>query len=165
MEHKTINFDNTVFILLSFEGPDPYSLAGGLGTRIVNLSLALAGKGFQTHLFFVGDPKAKGEETINQGRLTLHRWCQWISDYYPDGVYQGENDKVNDFNDSIPPFIVDRIVKPVIASNKLVVILSEEWHTAEAVRAISNQELRWLLEGLAIDQPKAVKKMDFGACL
>lgn len=29
----------------------------------------------------------------------------------------------------------------------------------EAVRNISWQELRWLLEGLSIDQPKAVKKI------
>jgi transposase len=36
---------------------------------------------------------------------------------------------------------------------------------AEAVRAISNQELRWLLEGLSIDQPKAVKRMNFGTCI
>lgn len=36
---------------------------------------------------------------------------------------------------------------------------------AEAVRAISDQELRWLLEGLSIDQPKAVKKMDFSVCI
>jgi transposase len=36
---------------------------------------------------------------------------------------------------------------------------------AEAVRTISNQELRWLLEGLSIDQPKAVKRMNFGACI
>jgi transposase len=36
---------------------------------------------------------------------------------------------------------------------------------AEAVRAISSQELRWLLEGLSIDQPKAVKRMNFGACI
>lgn len=29
----------------------------------------------------------------------------------------------------------------------------------EAVRSISKQELRWLLEGLSIDQPKAVKRL------
>ncbi len=29
----------------------------------------------------------------------------------------------------------------------------------EAVRSITNQEFRWLLEGLSIDQPKAVKKL------
>ena len=32
---------------------------------------------------------------------------------------------------------------------------------AEAVRAITPQEFRWLLEGLSIHQPKAVKKLDF----
>jgi transposase len=36
---------------------------------------------------------------------------------------------------------------------------------AEAVRSITDQELRWLLEGLSLDQPKAVKKMDFGVCI
>lgn len=35
-----------------------------------------------------------------------------------------------------------------------------QWpRTEEAVRNISWQELRWLLEGLSIDQPKAVKKV------
>jgi len=36
--------------------------------------------------------------------------------------------------------------------------------SAEAVRTITYQELRWLLEGLSIDQPKAVKKIDTHAC-
>lgn len=139
MRPTEISADNTIFVLLSFEGPDLYSLAGGLGTRITYLSQALAGMGFPTHLFFIGDPKARGEETIYHGRLTLHRWCQWISEYYPNGVYQGENDKVNDFNDSIPPFVVDRITNPAISRDKLVVVLSEEWHTAEAVCRISEQ--------------------------
>lgn len=31
---------------------------------------------------------------------------------------------------------------------------------AEAVRTITHQEFRWLLEGLSIDQPKAVKKLN-----
>lgn len=35
-----------------------------------------------------------------------------------------------------------------------------QWpRTQEDVRLISDQELRWLLEGLSIDQPKAVKKV------
>jgi transposase len=29
----------------------------------------------------------------------------------------------------------------------------------EAVRSITNQEFRWLLEGLSVDQPRAVKKL------
>lgn len=36
---------------------------------------------------------------------------------------------------------------------------------AEAVRSITYQEFRWLLEGLSIDQPKAVKKLKIGTCL
>jgi transposase len=36
---------------------------------------------------------------------------------------------------------------------------------AEAVRSITYQEFRWLLEGLAIDQPKAVKKVKTGAII
>jgi transposase len=36
---------------------------------------------------------------------------------------------------------------------------------AEAVRSITIQEFRWLLEGLSIDQPKAVKKLNITACL
>lgn len=34
---------------------------------------------------------------------------------------------------------------------------------AEAVRLITVQQLRWLLEGLCIDQTKAVKKLDTSA--
>jgi glycosyltransferase involved in cell wall biosynthesis len=131
--------DNTEFVILSFEGPDRYSLAGGLGVRVTNLSQALSHAGFPTHLFFVGDPAKQGEELDTAGKMNLHRWCQWISEYYPNGVYQGENDKVNDFNKSIPPFVIDRIIKPALADSKLVVILSEEWHTAEAVCRLSEQ--------------------------
>jgi glycosyltransferase involved in cell wall biosynthesis len=128
-----IDSENTIFILLSFEGPDRYSLAGGLGVRVTNLSQELYRAGFQTHLFFVGDPRGKGEEIKYDGGLVLHRWCQWISQYYPNGVYQGENEKLFDFNRSIPDFLVERIIKPAAAQNKLVVILGEEWHTSEVM--------------------------------
>jgi glycosyltransferase involved in cell wall biosynthesis len=130
--------DNTQFVVLSFEGPDRYSLAGGLGVRASNLCQSLASSGYHTRLIFVGDPKQPGEETREEGRLVLHRWCQWISDYYPDGVYQGENEKLHDFNESVPWFVCDRVVKPAVEQNKLVVILGEEWHTAEAMCRISD---------------------------
>jgi glycosyltransferase involved in cell wall biosynthesis len=139
MGQAGIAADSSLFVLLSFEGPDLYSFAGGLGTRITNLSRSLAGIGFLTHLFFIGDPRRNGEETTSGGRLVLHRWCQWISEYYPSGVYQGENEKVNDFNQSIPPFVIERVIKPALTEDKLVVILSEEWHTAEAVCRLSEQ--------------------------
>lgn len=133
MRRKNINADNTIFVLLSFEGPDPYSLAGGLGVRMINISQILTHMGFPTHFFFIGDPKLKGEDPIKGSRLVLHRWCQWISEYYPDGVYQGENEKLYDFNESIPVFVTDHILKPAVDQDKFVVILGEEWHTAEAM--------------------------------
>ena len=132
-----ITSENTEFILLSFEGPDVYSLAGGLGVRVTNLSESLADMGFPVHLFFVGDPHLKGEETLQCGTV-LHRWCQWISHYHPNGVYQGEFEKMHDFNHSIPGYITEHIVKPAVKRGKLVVIMGEEWHTAETMINISD---------------------------
>jgi len=135
---QSITPGNTEFVILSFEGPDSYSLAGGLGVRVSNLSQALAELGFHVHHLFIGDPREKGEEVRHGGNIILHRWCQWISEYYPNGVYEGENEKLNDFNKSAPPFIVDRIVKPKVSRDKLVIVLGEEWHTAEAICNISD---------------------------
>ena len=140
-----INPNNSVFVLLSFEGPDAYSLAGGLGVRAVNLARALARQGFLTHFFFVGDPRLKGEDPVAGGKIILHRWCQWISEYYPDGVYQGETGKLRDFSESIPRFVTEEIVKPAASQGKMVVVLAEEWHTAEAVCRLNE---RLSLEGL-----------------
>jgi glycosyltransferase involved in cell wall biosynthesis len=129
---------NTVFIILSFEGPDRYSLAGGLGIRVANITRTLADMGFPTHLFFIGDPKNKGEEHISEDTC-LHRWCQWISEYYPKGVYEGEPDKIRDFNKSVPPYIIEHIARPAIQQDKVLVILGEEWHTAETMWRLSDQ--------------------------
>ncbi len=136
--NNNITTENTIFVLLSFEGPDGYSLAGGLGVRITNMAQTLASKGFRTHLFFIGDPRKPSEEIASRGKLMLHRWCQWISHYYPNGVYHGENEKLYDFNKSLPWFVVDSIVKPAVARGKLVVVLGEEWHTVEAIYRISD---------------------------
>lgn len=128
-----ISEENTIFVILSFEGSDLYSQAGGLGVRVTHLSDTLAGEGYETHLFFIGDPDLKGEEKCQRGKLVLHRWCQWISAYYPLGCYQGENEKLGDYTRSIPPYLLDNIIEPAVSEGKLVVILAEEWHTAEAV--------------------------------
>jgi glycosyltransferase involved in cell wall biosynthesis len=138
MRQTNITPENTEFVLLCFEGPDAYSMAGGLGVRIEHLSSTLAKMGFVTHLFFVGDPEHQGEEARFEGKLALHRWCQWVSRYYPNGVYQGENEKLYDFNESIPWFVKERIIKPAVAQGKLVVILGEEWQTAEAMCRLSD---------------------------
>lgn len=129
---------STTFIIVSFEGPDRYSLAGGLGVRVAELSRALAAAGHQTHVLFVGDPFRPGREVVGEGRLVLHRWCQWLSKYYPRGVYEGEEAKLYDFNESAPPFVVDALVRPALAAGQRVVIMGEEWHTAEAMCRISD---------------------------
>jgi glycosyltransferase involved in cell wall biosynthesis len=133
-----ITAENTEFVIISFEGPDHYSLAGGLGVRVTNLSSTLAALGFPVHLIFVGDPGNTGEEKRCDGNLILHRWCQWISEYYPDGVYHGENEKLYDFNESMPWFVAEHIVKPAAARGKMVAVLGEEWHTTEAICRISD---------------------------
>jgi glycosyltransferase involved in cell wall biosynthesis len=127
------------FHLLSFEGPDAYASAGGIATRVSGLADALAGAGFETHLWFVGDPNMDGHEV--RGRLTLHRWCQWISRYHPEGVYAGEEGKRADFVRSLPPILVHETLLPrLIDPNEQAVILAEEWHTVDAVL-----HLDWLL--------------------
>ena len=76
------------FHVLSFEGPDEYARAGGIASRVTGLVRALADAAYETHLWFVGDPARPGHES--QGSLHLHRWCQWISQYHPSGVYEAE---------------------------------------------------------------------------
>ena len=128
----------TVFVLLSFEGPDVYSQAGGLGVREKGLSRTLAQLGYETHLFFCGDPDLPGEETQEKGRLHYHRWCQWISARHRDGVYDGEDDKVRDWNASLPLSLVDKVIAPTIAAGRNVVLMGEEWHTAASMNLISD---------------------------
>src|SRR5437588_3884513 len=121
------------FVVLSLEGPDAYARAGGLGVRVTELSHALAHAGYPVHLVFVGDPALPGHESLLDGRLTLHRWCQWISAFHPEGVYAGEEGKWRDFTSSTVDFIVDQLARPAIEAGQRVVVLSEEWHTAEAL--------------------------------
>jgi len=130
--------ENTVFVSLSFEGPDQYSQAGGLGVRVTELDTALAMQGFETHLVFVGDPTLPGREERVDGRLTLHRWGQWLSRDYPAGVYQGEEAKLRDYNDSAPWFVADSLLAPAIRAGKTAVVIAEEWHTAEALCRLSD---------------------------
>lgn len=124
---------DAVFCLLCFEGPDRYSLAGGLGSRVAGLSEALARSGAETHLYFVGDPAAPGVEERCDGHLTLHRWSQWISRYYGSGVYHGENEKLYDFNESVPWDVLEHVVRPAAARGRHVFLLAEDWHTAEVL--------------------------------
>jgi glycosyltransferase involved in cell wall biosynthesis len=126
------------FHLLSFEGPDPYSRAGGLATRVVGLAQTLAARGLETHLWFVGDPDLPGHE--QHGSLHLHRWCQWVSRYHPGGVYEGEVGKTAEYAASLPPFLVDGMLRPHLEAGGRGVVIAEEWQTVDAV-----MHLHWLL--------------------
>lgn len=128
----------TTFILLSLEGPDVYSQAGGLGVRVKELSRALADRGYDTHLFFVGDPALPAIESGVEGRLTLHRWSQWISRYYPIGVYSGEEDKIADLNRSLPVALVTEYIRPAAQRGETVVVLGEEWQLAATMGILSD---------------------------
>ncbi|HEV2125212.1 MAG TPA: glycosyltransferase, partial [Chloroflexota bacterium] len=139
IQRSSFTPNNLEFVILCFEGPDqPYSMAGGLGVRVAELSQALAGLGFDTHLIYVGDPHLPGHEVRENGKLHLHRWCQWISQHHSAGVYDGEEGKLADWDNSVPWFVVDQIVRPAAAQGKVVAILAEEWHTAESTCRISD---------------------------
>jgi glycosyltransferase involved in cell wall biosynthesis len=126
------------FHVLSFEGPDAYARAGGIASRVTGLVRALADAAYETHLWFVGDPALPGHE--RQGNLHLHRWCQWISQYHPAGVYDGEEGKRGDYVASLPPFLLWEMLLPYVQHGGHAVILAEEWHTVDAVL-----HLDWLL--------------------
>jgi glycosyltransferase involved in cell wall biosynthesis len=127
------------FHIVSFEGADPYSRVGGLATRVAGLGDTLAALGFETHLWFVGDPDLPGHET--RGRLHLHRWAQWVSRYHPGGVYDGEFGKEYEFAASLPPYLFREVLLPHLRAGGRAVILAEEWHTVHGVL-----HLDWLLE-------------------
>ncbi|HEY1456794.1 MAG TPA: glycosyltransferase [Candidatus Dormibacteraeota bacterium] len=140
----------TVFVILSFEGPDAYSLAGGLGVRVRGLSRALAELGFQTHLYFCGGPDLPAAEEHVDGRLHLRRWSQWISAQHPDGVYDGEEGKIRDWNASLPRALVETVIVPAAAAGNNVVVMGEEWHTAWSMIGISDELRRRGLRDRAV---------------
>jgi glycosyltransferase involved in cell wall biosynthesis len=127
------------FHILSFEGPDAYSRAGGLATRVEGLAETLTAHGFDTHVWFIGDPDLPGCET--RGRLHLHRWAQWVSRHHPGGVYDGELGKECEFATSLPPYLLGEVLIPYLRGGGRAVVLAEEWHTVHGVL-----HLHWLLQ-------------------
>jgi glycosyltransferase involved in cell wall biosynthesis len=130
--------DRTVFVILSFEGPDLYSQAGGLGVRVKGLSRALSGLGYQTYVYFCGDPDLPGEEDLEAGTLHYRRWCQWISARHRGGVYDGEDGKIRDWNSSLPQSLVENVVGPAVSAGRHVVVMGEEWHTSWSMSLVSD---------------------------
>ncbi|MFH1834513.1 MAG: glycosyltransferase, partial [bacterium] len=130
--------DTLEFVLLSFEGPDQYAMAGGLGVRMKELALELARQGFRTHLVFIGDPHLPAQDSPVDN-LVLYRWSQWLSAHYPSGVYHGEEAKLVDWNEQLPGFVASRLVAPAAANGRLTAILAEEWHTAYSTCQLSDR--------------------------
>jgi glycosyltransferase involved in cell wall biosynthesis len=132
-------------VMVSFEGPDQYSQAGGLGVRARELCRAFAALGFRTTLVFVGDPDKPGVE-LDQG-VQLVRWCQQISDRYRNGVYEGELAKIRDLTATLPDALIDSIIRPAMEAGRVTAVLCEEWHTAWFCKALSDR-----LHGLGMRQ-------------
>lgn len=120
------------FVVLSFEGPDLYSLVGGLGVRVTELTRMMCEMGYSTRLFFVGDPE-EPDYQVENGRLHYHRWSRWLSRRYPNGVYHGEVAKVEDYQKSLPEFLVNHVIAANAKAGVLTVVLGEDWHTASAM--------------------------------
>jgi glycosyltransferase involved in cell wall biosynthesis len=135
--------------VLSFEGPDSYAQGGGLSSRITGLTETLVKAGFETHLWFVGDPHLPGHE--GRSNLHLHRWCQWISQHHPAGVYDGEEGKQRDYATSLPPFLFDGLLLPHLKRKGRALLMAEEWHTVDAVF-----HLDWLLQSNGVREQVAI---------
>ena len=132
------------FVLLAMEGPDLYSMAGGLGVRMTELSRCLAELGYATHLFFVGDPNLPAIEV--SGNLTLHRWCQWLSVSYPKGVYEGERAKMHELESCWPAWVIDNVVRPGLEQGMVTVFLTEDWQTVQTTINLGEELRRQNLE-------------------
>jgi glycosyltransferase involved in cell wall biosynthesis len=137
LNHAISDASRALFVVISFEGPDRWSQAGGLGVRVTGLADSLAELGHEVHVFFIGDPERPGEETFNGVRL--HRWSQWLSRHYRAGVYDGEEDKRTDLTASLPSYVVDKVLLPAIRTGRVPVVLLEEWQTAECATLIADQ--------------------------
>lgn len=127
---------HTEFLLVSFEGPDAYAQAGGLGVRMTGLSQALAARGFGTHLVFFGDPHLNRFEEA--GSLHLIRWGQELSARFPLGVYQGEYEKRDYLQATLPDFVV-QLLEDLVAQNRRLVVLAEDWQTVPALIETSDR--------------------------
>ncbi|MBV9101401.1 MAG: glycosyltransferase family 4 protein [Candidatus Dormibacteraeota bacterium] len=147
-------------VMVSFEGPDQYSQAGGLGVRARELCRALAARGFTTTLVFVGDPsKPMTEEDAG---VRLVRWCQDLSRRTLAGVYEGEWEKLAELSRTLPPYLVEHVFKPAASAGRVVAVLCEEWHTARFCHVLSDMLHREGLRDRAVLLWNANNDFGFG---
>ncbi len=126
--------DTLEIAMVSLEGPDQYSQAGGLGVRAKEMCRAFAAIGFRTTLYFVGDPGKPHQEVVDGLRLV--RICQDVSRQHPAGVYDGEHAKIEAMWRELPTLLLETSVRPAIEQHRTVAILCEEWQTADFVEMI-----------------------------
>jgi len=127
--------------MVSFEGPDQYSQAGGLGVRAKEICRAFAAAGFRTTLYFVGDPDKPAVEDADS--LQLVRICQTESRLHRAGVYDGEHAKIEAMWHELPPLLLENSVRPAAAAGRVLAIMCEEWQTAGFV-GLLDRDLRHL---------------------
>ena len=128
--------------ILAFEGPDAYSMVGGLGVRVTQLADALGAAGIRTGLYFVGAPEALASEARSEN-VRLRRWCQAISRHHPGGVYDGEREKARDYATSVPPAVCAEIVAPARNRGERTLIFGEDWQIAPAIIQLDADLRRW----------------------
>jgi hypothetical protein len=125
---------DSLFCLVSFEGPDDYARAGGLAEHISALVGGLAARGYETHLVYFGDPRLPGVQRVTE-HVTLHRWAQWLSAGCPGGVYQAEDARREDLAASLPGYLLANMVRPMVRARFTPVIVAAEWQTLHFLQA------------------------------
>jgi glycosyltransferase involved in cell wall biosynthesis len=125
--------------MVSFEGPDQYSQAGGLGVRAKEMCRAFAAAGFRTTLYFVGDPGKAAVEVVDGVQLV--RMCQSVSRVHAAGVYDGERIKIERMQHELPPLLLERSLRPAVAAGRVLTVMCEEWQTVGFVELL-DRDLR-----------------------
>ena len=155
-------------VVVAFEGPDRYSMVGGLGVRVTELVTALGEAGVQADLIFAGDPKAPPVE--ERGNVRLRRWGQWISAHHPGGVYEAEAARIEDMRRSVPRVVASEIVAPAAARGEQTLVIAEDWQTASILVDIHLELLERGLRGSAqliwnANNTYGFERIDFPALL
>jgi hypothetical protein len=123
-----VNPGNNLVCLVSFEGPDDYARVGGLAERVARVAGELADAGYETHLVYFGDPQRPSVERID-GHLTVHRWAQQLSARHLGGVYTAEDERRAELAGSLPGYLMDNMIRPLVRARFTPVILATEWQT------------------------------------
>jgi hypothetical protein len=130
-----VNPGNNLVCLVSFEGPDDYARVGGLAERVARVAGELADAGYETHLVYFGDPQRPSVQRID-GHLTVHRWAQQLSARHPGGVYAAEDARRAELAGSLPGYLMDNMIRPLVRARFTPVILATEWQTLDFLSAL-----------------------------